>query len=109
MGLCFAIFVFLTFRGPLASHDSNPYPNRSRIARYNATKVLRRVPRRFWEGFWGGVLRRVLGRGSQKEKGTCSGFFTIEGAALRRGVSRRRTSAIFGAPDLFRFVPISSD
>ena len=38
MGLCFAMFVFLTFRGPLASHDSNPYPNRSRIARYNATK-----------------------------------------------------------------------
>ena len=23
MGLCFAMFVFLTFRGPLASHDSN--------------------------------------------------------------------------------------
>ena len=22
----------------LASHDSDPYPNRSRIARYNATK-----------------------------------------------------------------------
>ena len=39
MGLCFATFVFLTFRGPLASHDSNPYPNRSRIARYNATKI----------------------------------------------------------------------
>ena len=38
--LCFARFVFLTFRGPLASHDSNPYPNRSRIARYNATKTL---------------------------------------------------------------------
>ena len=37
-GPCFARFVFLTFRGPLASHDSNPYPNRSRIARYNATK-----------------------------------------------------------------------
>ena len=37
-GLCFARFVFLTFRGPLASQDSNPYPNRSRIARYNATK-----------------------------------------------------------------------
>ena len=36
MGLCFATFVFLTFRGPLASHDSNPHPNRSRIARYNA-------------------------------------------------------------------------
>ena len=35
----FATFVFLTFRGPLASHDSNPYPNRNRIARYNATKV----------------------------------------------------------------------
>ena len=30
----------LTFRGPLASHDSNPYPNRGRIARYNATKLL---------------------------------------------------------------------
>ena len=39
MGLCFAMFVFLTFRGPLASHDSNPYPNRSRIARYNVTKA----------------------------------------------------------------------
>ena len=39
MGLCFATFVFLTFRGPLASHDSNPYPNRNRITRYNATKV----------------------------------------------------------------------
>ena len=38
MGLCFAMFVFLTFREPLASHDSNPYPNRTRIARYNATK-----------------------------------------------------------------------
>ena len=38
MGLGFAMFVFLTFRGPLASHDSNPYPHRSRIARYNATK-----------------------------------------------------------------------
>ena len=39
MGLCFARFVFLTFRGPLASHDSNPYPNRSRIARYNAEHI----------------------------------------------------------------------
>ena len=47
MGLCFAMFVFLTFRGPLASHDSNPYPNRSRIARYNATK-LRRDTATFW-------------------------------------------------------------
>ena len=37
-GLCFAGFVYLTFLGLLASHDSNPYPNRSRIARYNATK-----------------------------------------------------------------------
>ena len=36
MGLCFAMFVFSTFRGPLALHDSNLYPNRSRIARYNA-------------------------------------------------------------------------
>ena len=39
MGLCFAGFVYLTFRRPLASHDSNPYPSRSRIAQYNATKV----------------------------------------------------------------------
>ena len=38
--LCFAMSVFLTLRGPLASHDSNPYPNRTRIARYNATKFL---------------------------------------------------------------------
>ena len=38
-GLCFARFVVLTFRGPLASHDSNPYPNLSRIARYNTTKL----------------------------------------------------------------------
>ena len=38
-GLCFTRFVFLTFRGPMASHDSNPYPDRSRIARYNATKL----------------------------------------------------------------------
>ena len=34
-GLCFARFVFLTLRGPLASHNSN----RSRIARYIATKL----------------------------------------------------------------------
>ena len=39
-GLCFAAFEFLTFRGPLASHDSNPYPNCSRFARYNATKPV---------------------------------------------------------------------
>ena len=32
MGLCFARFVFLTFRGPLASHGSNPHPKRSRIS-----------------------------------------------------------------------------
>ena len=43
-GLCFATFVFLTFRGPLASHDSNLYPNRSRIARYNATKFGVKAP-----------------------------------------------------------------
>ena len=46
MGLCFAMFVFLTFRGPLASHDSNAYPNRSRIARHNATG--RGFPR-YWD------------------------------------------------------------
>ena len=53
MGLCFAMFVFLTFRGPLASHDSNPYPNRSRIARYNASKVceiyIRKLVLLHWE------------------------------------------------------------
>ena len=38
-GLRFAGFVFLTFPGPLASHDSNPYSNRSRITRCNATNV----------------------------------------------------------------------
>ena len=37
-GLCFAKFVFLTFRGPFALHDSNPYPNRSQISGYNAAK-----------------------------------------------------------------------
>ena len=54
MGLCFARFLFLMFRGPLASHDSNPYPNHSRIARYNATKlpfnwgsIKRTLPRTF--------------------------------------------------------------
>ena len=41
MGLCFAGFVLLMFCGPFASHDSNPYPNCSRIARYNATIMLR--------------------------------------------------------------------
>ena len=44
-GLRFAGSVFLTFRGPLASHDSNPYPNRSRIARYNATKLVLSAPK----------------------------------------------------------------
>ena len=33
------MFVFLTCRGLLASHDSSPYPNRSCIARKNATKI----------------------------------------------------------------------
>ena len=42
-GLCFARFVVLTFRGPFASQDSNPCPNRSRIARYNATKSFFRA------------------------------------------------------------------
>ena len=44
-GLCFARFVLLTFRGLLASHNSNPYPNRSRIARYNATKDKCKFPK----------------------------------------------------------------
>ena len=43
-GLCFAEFWFFDVsRAPLASHDSNPYPNRSRITRYNATMVLSRT------------------------------------------------------------------
>ena len=54
-GLCFSRFVFLTFRGPLASHDSDPYPNRSHIARYNATKVLR-----VWNGAFQTMLFRFL-------------------------------------------------
>ena len=32
------VYVF-DFCGPLASHDSNLCPNRSRIARYNATTI----------------------------------------------------------------------
>ena len=54
MGLCFERFLFLTFRGPLASHDSNPYPNRSRIAQHNATKLSRKrqfVHKRFVHNF----------------------------------------------------------
>ena len=39
-------------RGPLASHDSNPYPNRSRIARYNASDCF--------GGFCWGFRRRGL-------------------------------------------------
>ena len=31
------------FCGPLALHNSNPYPNRSRIARYNATKIRHKL------------------------------------------------------------------
>ena len=38
-GLCFARFVFLAFCEPFGSHDSNPYSNRGRMARCNATKV----------------------------------------------------------------------
>ena len=34
----------MIFRWPLAAHDSNPYPNRSRIARYNATKIHSDTP-----------------------------------------------------------------
>ena len=37
-GLRFAGFVFLTFRGPVASHGSNPYPNRTTR---NATNRVR--------------------------------------------------------------------
>ena len=29
----------LAFRGPFASHDSNPYPNCNQITRYHATKL----------------------------------------------------------------------
>ena len=36
-GLCFTRFVCLTFHGPFASNGSNPYLNRNRIERYNAT------------------------------------------------------------------------
>ena len=35
------VYFFLPCRGLLASHDSNPYPNCSRIARCNATKLPR--------------------------------------------------------------------
>ena len=39
-GLCFAGFVFLTFRGPFASDDVNPYLKRSRNARYKASDSI---------------------------------------------------------------------
>ena len=39
-GLCFARFFILTFCGLFASHNSNPYPNRSRIARCIAAKMV---------------------------------------------------------------------
>ena len=39
-GGVYNISLELTCRMPLASHDSNPYPNHSRIARYNATKIF---------------------------------------------------------------------
>ena len=60
MGLCFARFVFLTFRRPLASHDVNPYPNRSRIARYNATKM---------KGTKAPNIKNLRGQGSLGEGG----------------------------------------
>ena len=44
LGLCFDI------SWPFASHDSNPYPNRSRIAQYNAIKLLRSCPVPFFRG-----------------------------------------------------------
>ena len=40
MALCLPRFWFLMFGGPFASHDSNPHPNRTSIARYTATKFF---------------------------------------------------------------------
>ena len=64
--LCFAEFVFLTFRGAVALHDSNPYRNLSRIARCKATKswmtdkmltrILHSVTKRIRSGFFFVVL-----------------------------------------------------
>ena len=52
MALCFARFVFLTFRGSLASHDSNPYLTCSRIARYtmplSSSAPWTHESQRFW-------------------------------------------------------------
>ena len=71
-GLLSQGFVFLTFRGAFALHDSNPYPNRSRISRYlerpcasqeGVSMLLRRE---------GGFLRRG------------GGFFRRGGGFLRR-------------------------
>ena len=40
---------------------------------YGKHSVLGRVLRRFWEGFWGRGLRRVLRRG------VCYGFYSLKG------------------------------
>ena len=32
--------LFLTFRGPFASHEANTFPNRTRIARYRRTPTV---------------------------------------------------------------------
>ena len=46
----------LTFRGPFASHASNPYPHRNRIARCNATKLMASLDMSLsCKSTWGGL------------------------------------------------------
>ena len=72
-GLCFARCVFLTFRGPLASHDPNLYPNRNRsrdtmpliagVLRGNTIRgnTTRNSERKMalWEGLWEGLWKTL--------------------------------------------------
>ena len=79
-GLYLARFVFLTVRRPFASHDSNPYPNRSRIAQCNATKfasefvffICREILWEIWQEFCGFLDPQHKG---QENQGNIGAFF----------------------------------
>ena len=96
MGLCFAMFVFLTFRGPLASHDSNPYPNRSRIARYNATKLLGHTPST------AGTFRKKFRKNSGKTPETLSERFLEFPSRVRLGCPKPYNSRHLRLPERFQ-------
>ena len=58
----------------VTSHESiSSQTTAARIGPYGAHSVLRRVLRRFWEGFWGRVLRRGLALGYKFKNGSGKG------------------------------------